>query len=54
MAVLLGWAVLGQALSVGQLAGTGIVIGAVLVVTLRPGAVVTGGQPVGEETLVKT
>jgi len=38
VAVLLGWVVLGQALSVGQLAGVVIVIGAVLVVTLRPAA----------------
>jgi probable blue pigment (indigoidine) exporter len=54
VAVLLGWAVLGQALSVGQLAGTGIVIGAVLVVTLRPGTAVAGRVAVGEESLVKT
>jgi probable blue pigment (indigoidine) exporter len=53
-AVLLGWAVLGQALSIGQLVGTGIVIGAVLVVTLRPGDVVSERAPVLEQTLVKT
>jgi probable blue pigment (indigoidine) exporter len=51
VAVLAGWAVLDQSLSVGQLAGTGIVIGAVLVVTLRPGAPAAARI---EHSLVKT
>jgi probable blue pigment (indigoidine) exporter len=54
VAVLAGWAVLGQALSPGQLVGAGVVIGAVLVATLRPGAAVSERAALGEETLVKT
>ena len=54
VAVLAGWAVLDQSLSVGQLVGTSIVIGAVLVVTLRPGAAVSKRPPAVEHTLVKT
>ena len=51
--MLAGWVVLGQALSVGQLAGVGIVLGAVLVVTFRPGAAVPG-RAARRESLVKT
>jgi len=61
VAVLAGWAVLGQALSVGQLAGMGIVLGAVLAMTFRPGdavAPVPGPEPlpesIGEHVVGKT
>ncbi len=54
VAVLAGWAWLGQSMSVGQLMGTGIVLGAVLVVTLRPGAGRSAPRLASQDALVKT